>query len=187
MIFSHPTLKACNGCLFLYSSAVIFLFLIKRSRQKAIEIETAFFDSLGNPKGRTLDHCFNAWHFRHNFFLNTDTYIDGLVEILLFFKYWYLYWWVSWNTSEVINENSTSAFNYLDDFSKLTWKYLIDHVSHCKDCVSFIDIRNMMILHAKETFVSKQYEYLFFSVLQSTLFLFVKVHLPKWPLTYYNF
>ena len=83
MIFSHPILKACNGCLFLYSSAVIFLFLIKRSRQKAIEIETAFFDSLGNPKGRTLDHCFNAWHFRHNFFLNTDTYIDGLVEILL--------------------------------------------------------------------------------------------------------
>ena len=31
---------------------------------------------------------------------------------------WYLYWWVSWNISEVINENSLSAFNYLDDFSK---------------------------------------------------------------------
>ena len=29
---------------------------------------------------------------------------------------WYLYRWVSWNISEVIDENSTSAFNYLDDF-----------------------------------------------------------------------
>ena len=29
---------------------------------------------------------------------------------------WYLYQWVSWNISEVINENSTSVFNYLDDF-----------------------------------------------------------------------
>ena len=29
---------------------------------------------------------------------------------------WYLYRWVNWNISEVTNENSTSAFNYLDDF-----------------------------------------------------------------------
>ena len=32
---------------------VIFSFLIKKSRQKAIEIEIAFFHPLGNPKGRT--------------------------------------------------------------------------------------------------------------------------------------
>ena len=30
---------------------------------------------------------------------------------------WYLYRWVSWNISEVINEISTSAFNYWDDFN----------------------------------------------------------------------
>ena len=47
-----PTLKACNSpymhCYFkrffvLHSSEVIFSFLIKKSRQKAIEIETVFF------------------------------------------------------------------------------------------------------------------------------------------------
>ena len=51
----------------LRSSEVIFSFLIKKSRQKAIEIEIAFFHSLGNPKGRTLDHFFYASHIRHNF------------------------------------------------------------------------------------------------------------------------
>ena len=48
-----PTLKAC-----------IFSFLI---RQKAIEIEIAFFNFLGNPKGHTLDNFFYASHIRHNF------------------------------------------------------------------------------------------------------------------------
>ena len=77
MIFSHPTLKACNSpymlqyyfkrFFVLHSSEPIFSFLIKRSRQKAIEIETAFFHSLGNPKGYTLDHFFYASHIRHNF------------------------------------------------------------------------------------------------------------------------
>ena len=71
-----PTLKACNSpyvqyffkrYFVLHSSEVIFSFLIKKSRQKAIEIETVFFHPLGNPKGRTLDHFFYASHIRHNF------------------------------------------------------------------------------------------------------------------------
>ena len=66
---SHPTLKACNSpymqfyfkrFFVLHSSEVIFSFLIKNSRQKAIEIETTFLHPLGNPKGRTLDHFFYA-------------------------------------------------------------------------------------------------------------------------------
>ena len=46
-------------------------------------MEITFFHSLGNPKGRTLDHFFRASHIRHNFPLQTDTYTDGLVEIFL--------------------------------------------------------------------------------------------------------
>ena len=42
-----------------------------------MEIEIAFFfHSLGNPKGRTLDHFFYVSHTRHNFPYNTDTNID---------------------------------------------------------------------------------------------------------------
>ena len=70
----------------LHSSEVIFSFLIKKSRQKAIEIETAFFHSLGNPKGRTLNYFFYASHIRHNFPLQTDTYVIchyELVELFL--------------------------------------------------------------------------------------------------------
>ena len=51
----------------LRSSEMIFSFLIKTSRLKAIEIETAFFHSFGNPKGLTLDYFFYASHSRHNF------------------------------------------------------------------------------------------------------------------------
>ena len=51
----------------LHSSDVIFSFLIKKARQKAIEIEIAFFHSLGDPKGHRLDHFFYASHIRHNF------------------------------------------------------------------------------------------------------------------------
>ena len=41
--------------------------------------------------------------------------------------------------------------------TKLTGKYLIDRDSHCKDlCISFFDIRNMMIPRFKKTFVLKQ-------------------------------
>ena len=87
-----PTLKACNSpymqyyfklSFALHSSEVIFSFLIKKSRQKSVEIETAIFYSLGIPKGRTLDHFFYASHIRHNFPLQTDTYISELVEIFL--------------------------------------------------------------------------------------------------------
>ena len=46
---------------------MIFSFVIKRSRLKALEIETAFFHSGGNPKGRTLDYFFSASHIRYNF------------------------------------------------------------------------------------------------------------------------
>ena len=65
MMFSHPTLKACNSpyiqyyfkrFFVLHSSEVIFSFLIKKSKKKAIEIEIAFFHSLGDPKSRALDH-----------------------------------------------------------------------------------------------------------------------------------
>ena len=71
-----PTLKASYSpymqyyfkrLFVLHSSEVIFSFLIKKSRQKAIEIETAFFPSLWNPKRLTLDHFFYASHIRHNF------------------------------------------------------------------------------------------------------------------------
>ena len=94
------TLKACNSpymqCYFkrffvLDSSEVIFSFLIKKSRQKAIEMEIAFFHPLVNPEGRTSDHQ-----------------------------------WVSGNISEVDNENSLSAFNYLDDFN---FRFLLSNPS----------------------------------------------------------
>ena len=52
-IFDHPTCNIIlNGFFVLHSSEVILSFLIKKSRQKAIEIEIAFFHPLGNPKGR---------------------------------------------------------------------------------------------------------------------------------------
>ena len=87
-----PTLKARNSpymqyyfkqFFVLHSSEVIFSFLIKKSRQKAIEIETAFFHSLANPKERTLDHFFYASHIRHNFSYKLIPIIDELVEIFL--------------------------------------------------------------------------------------------------------
>ena len=51
----------------LYSSEVVFSFLIKMSVPKAIEIEASFFHSLGNPKGCAFDYLFYASHIRHNF------------------------------------------------------------------------------------------------------------------------
>ena len=50
-----------------HSLEVIFSVLIKKSRQKAIEIEIEFFHPLGNPRGRTLDHFFYASHICHKF------------------------------------------------------------------------------------------------------------------------
>ena len=70
------TLKACNSpymqyyfkrFFVLHSSEVIFSFLIKKARQKAIEIETAFFHPLGNPKSRHWKKNFYVSHIRHNF------------------------------------------------------------------------------------------------------------------------
>ena len=70
-----PALKAFNSpymqyyfkqFFVLHSSEVIFSFLIKKSKQKAIETAIAFFHSLGNPKGHTLDHLFYAWKFLGN-------------------------------------------------------------------------------------------------------------------------
>ena len=64
----HPTLRACNSpyvqdyfkrLFVLCSLEMIFSFLIKRSRQKAIEIEIAFFHPLGN--GRKLDYSPWEW------------------------------------------------------------------------------------------------------------------------------
>ena len=49
---------------------------------KAIEIETAFFHSVGNPKDRMLDYFFYASHIRQ-LPLQTDTYIDKLLKIFL--------------------------------------------------------------------------------------------------------
>ena len=46
---------------------VEFSFLIKKAWQKAIEIEIAFFNSLGNPKGCTLENFFYASRICHNF------------------------------------------------------------------------------------------------------------------------
>ena len=73
---NHPTVRTCNSlCVqdyfkqffVLNSSEIIFSFLIKNSRLKAIEIETECFHSLGNPKGSMLDYLFYASHIRYNF------------------------------------------------------------------------------------------------------------------------
>ena len=51
----------------LHFSRVIFLFPIKKSMQKAIEIEIAFIHPFENPKDHTLDPFFHASHIRHKF------------------------------------------------------------------------------------------------------------------------
>ena len=88
-----PTLKACSPpymqyyfklFLVLHSLGVIFsLHADEKSRQKAIEIEIAFFHSLGNPKGRTLDHFFYDSHIRHNFPYKLIPISMELAEIFL--------------------------------------------------------------------------------------------------------
>ena len=86
------TLKACTSpymqryfkrYFVLHSSEVTFSFLIKKSRQKAIEIEIAFFHPFGNPKGRTLDHFFYASHIRHNFPLKLIKSVQSALSDLL--------------------------------------------------------------------------------------------------------
>ena len=91
-----PTLKACNSpymqyyfkrFFVLHSSEVIFSFLIKKSRQKAIEIKIAFFIPLGIP---------GVAHWIISIMLH--------ISVITSVTNWYLYWWVSWNIFEVINE-----------------------------------------------------------------------------------
>ena len=107
-----PTLKACNSpymqyyfkrFFVLHSSEVIFSFLIKKARHKAREIEIAYFIPLGIPR---------VAHWIISFMLH--------ISVITSPTNWYLYQWVIWNISEVINENSTSAFIYLDDFKWFT-------------------------------------------------------------------
>ena len=60
------------------------------SMVKAVEIEIAFFHSLGNPNSHKLDYFFCA---------KKD------LSVITSPKNWYVYRLVSWNVSEVINEN----------------------------------------------------------------------------------
>ena len=64
MIFYPPNIFQTVFC-FAFLGSYIFI-SDKKSGQKAIEIEIAFFHPLGNPKGRTLDYFFYAAHIRHN-------------------------------------------------------------------------------------------------------------------------
>ena len=89
---THSTLKDCNSpfmqyyfkrFLVLHSSEVIFSFLNKKSKQKAIEIKTAFFYSLRILKGRTFDNFFYASHIRHNFLYKLIPLSVKLVAIFL--------------------------------------------------------------------------------------------------------
>ena len=82
-------------------SEVMFSFLIK-SQDKSNRNRIAFFIPLGIPR---------VTHWIISFMLH--------ISVITSLTNWHLYRWVSWNMSEVINENSTSAFNYLDDFSGL--------------------------------------------------------------------
>ena len=76
-ISEYPSnLKACNSPYVQYYFKRIFCFAFlgsyifisdQKSRQKAIEIGTVFFHSLGNPKGHTLDHLFYASCICHHF------------------------------------------------------------------------------------------------------------------------
>ena len=91
MIFSHPTLKTCNSpyrqyyfkwFFVLHFSKFIFSFLIKKSRQISIEIETAFFSFPWESQGTHIGSFFYASHIRHNF-PHKLIPIDELVEIFL--------------------------------------------------------------------------------------------------------
>ena len=52
------------------------------------------------------------------------------ISAITFPTNWYLYRSVGWNISEVINENSLSAFNYLDDFSTFHANFCSFLISH---------------------------------------------------------
>ena len=60
-LVTHSTCKITSSGFFIFRCLkVIFSFMIKVSRLTAIETETAFFHSLGNPKGRMFDYVFCA-------------------------------------------------------------------------------------------------------------------------------
>ena len=100
-LVTHSTCKIIsNGSFVLHSSEMISSFLIKTSRLKAIEIEIAFFNSLGIPR---------VVRWIISFMLH--------ISVITSPTNWYLYQWVSWNISEDINKKNTSAFNYWDDFT----------------------------------------------------------------------
>ena len=76
MIFQQPDFEGLHLSLraILFQTVFCFAFLGNYSfisdqkvKAKAVEVETAFFRSLGNPKDRTLDHFFYASHIRHDF------------------------------------------------------------------------------------------------------------------------
>ena len=65
-----------------------------------------------------------------------------------------VFWTIQFQLPYLIIQSQGKTFIYSNAliqvlnelFAKLIWKYLIDHASHCKDCISFTDIKNMMIL-----------------------------------------
>ena len=67
----------------LHSSEAIFSFLIKKSKQKAIEIVISFFHCLGNPRVAHWIISFMLHTYPSYLPQQTDTYIDELVEIFL--------------------------------------------------------------------------------------------------------
>ena len=89
-----------NSSLFCIPWKLYFDFWSKSQGKKQWKSKLHFFIPLGIPR---------VAHLIISFMLH--------ISIITSATNWYLYRWVSWNISEVINENSTSAFNYLDDFS----------------------------------------------------------------------
>ena len=107
----------------LHSSEVIFSFLLKKSGQKAVEIETAFFSFPWESRGSHIGSFPFCFTYPSELPLQTDTYIDELVEIFLKLSMKTVYYYYS----QVMNENS--AFNYWDGFSlRLLWPELLSNI-----------------------------------------------------------
>ena len=92
ILTNPPILKACNSPYMQYYFKRFFCFAFlgsyifisdKKSSQKAIEIGIAFFHSLGNHNGQTLDYFFYASHIRHNLPYKMIPISMSLVEIFL--------------------------------------------------------------------------------------------------------
>ena len=79
---------------------MIFSFLIKKSKLKAIEIEAAFFIPLGIPRVTCLI-IFYGSHIRHSFSYKMDTYIDELGKKIF---------------PMLSMKKSTIAYTYWDEF-----------------------------------------------------------------------